>query len=130
MAIRTPTPPDVLLSWHRAALRDPITPRNEEEPQIGWYRLRMTKGGPWVPVRIWLSQVTDEFGELMEPETLHADVGGEAKNPLNVWTYCQPISRDTYEALVASCRNIEAMAATNAPIDLTRLALGPTRRSV
>lgn len=126
--MRCPTSPEVLLAWYRAALHDPDHPRQSDEPQCGWYRLRKVKGGPFVAVRIWCRQITNpDTGELLEPESFHASVAGEAAIPADIWTYCSPISREQHESLAAMSAQPE-MAATHAAIDLSLTPVGPSLR--
>ena len=116
--MRRPTPPEILLDWHRRAIAGQNPPRHDGDPQCGWYRTRMVKGGPYVPLRIWIRQVIDpDTGELAEPEVIMADIGGEPGDPVGLWTYAEPIRRDSL------------MAATHAPINLARHPVGPSRRA-
>lgn len=112
-------------AWWRRALRDPSTPRHEEEPQAGFYRRRAVRGGPWLPVEIWLRQVTDEFGALTEPEVFEAEELGQRRNPERLWLSCRPVSEDEYHALIARHRTVAQMAATHAPIDLALVPILP-----
>lgn len=128
--MRTPTSPDRLLAWHRAAVAGENPPRHEGVPQCGWYRIRMVKGGPYVPLRIWIRQIIDpDTGELAEPERIMADVGGEPGDPVNLWTFAEPIRREAYEALLSAIQRTPLMAATHAAVDLSRTPLGPSRRA-
>jgi hypothetical protein len=128
--VRQPTPPETLLAFHAAAIAGENPERNDGNPQCGYYRMKMVKGGPWVPVRIWCRQTIDlETMELAEPETFQADVGGEVGDPVGVWSYCQPISRETYEALLAACAADQVMAAIKVPVNLAAQPVGPSRRN-
>lgn len=49
-----------------------------DHPIDGYYRVRNGKNGPWLPVAIW----TKADG------TQVCRVGGEMKDPLDVWVYC------------------------------------------
>lgn len=125
--IRQPTPILETLRWHSAALRGPVD-RHDGEPQAGWYKRRAVKDGPWIPVRIWLHQETDpETGELTADEKLRASELGRAVDPVPIWTYLRPIPREEYDALVRLHVNLDAMAATHAPIDLTTTPIKPQR---
>ena len=85
----------------------------------------MVKNGPWVPVRIFLTQDVDpDTGKLQSDEVLAAETNGAPSNPIWIWTYCQPISQEDYDALVDLHRTDAEMAATHASIDLS---LKPTR---
>lgn len=77
-----------------------------------------------------MRQIIDpDTGELTEPETLHADIGGEPGDPVRFWTYAEAITREAYEALVSATRADPIMAATHAAVDLSRNPIGPNRRA-
>lgn len=124
--MRRPTPLAEQLAWHEATISGQRAPRIEDEPEVGWYRARMVKGGPFVPVRIWLAQVTDpDTGDLVEPEEIRAEWLGNPVDPVWVWPWCRAISRDAYVALVDLHRTSDAMAATHVPLDLTETIVQP-----
>ncbi len=97
--MRTPTTDADLYAFHAACLRGEHPPVFEDEPQCGFYRMRMIKGGPWVPVKIWcLANVED--GELTEDEIMLAVVGRD-QDTLHwrrAWPRCanKPITEDAY----------------------------------
>lgn len=124
--MRRPTPSFELMAWHMSAMRGENPSRIEDEPQCGWYRRRMVKGGPFVPVKIWLEQDIDaDTGELLNPEIMRATVNGQPASAVSIWTYCQPISRDQFEALEDAHASTPLMAATLAVIDLSKTPIGP-----
>lgn len=134
--MRSPTPIESALAWHSAALANPDLPRTESDPQPGWYKAQLVKGGPWLAVRIWIEAKTcPGTGELTEPEVLRATRAGEPVRPETVWLSCRPITAADYGALL---RNIDAlrcaerdaplMAATRVAVDLARTPIGPRRR--
>lgn len=126
--MRRPSTRDEQLAWHRATLAGERPPRIEDVPECGWYKRRYVKGGPFVPVLIYLEQEVDpETGELVDDETFRANCNGEAVDPAKVWNYCKPISEEEYEALVALHERDAMMAATHAPVDLARSPARPTR---
>ena len=128
--MRRPTLSKVLLDWHRRAIAGENPPRHDGHPQCDWYRVRMVKGGPFVPLRIWCRQIIDpDTGELAEPEVIMADIGGEPGDPVGLWTYAEPIRREAYEALVSAIERDRLMQATHAPINLARHPVGPSRRA-
>lgn len=127
--MRQPTTTAVAYAWWRAALRDPSTPRHDGEPQAGFYQTRMVRGGPFVAVRIWLEQETDENGELVADEKLRAELNGERRDPAAIWTFCRPISRAAYDALAGLKSTVPFMAATRAAIDITETAIGPRKNT-
>lgn len=98
----------------------------EDDPCCGFYRTRFVKNGPWVPVRIECIQITDEFGELTEPEELVAVVacGGQQKIG-NLWGRLRPIPEEAYWSLMHSFQTDEAFAATHAPVSDDQLLQRP-----
>ena len=101
-----PTPHAVLYAWHSNALRGalaedlPIT----EEPQCGWFKRRLIRGGLFVPARIWMYQPTDpETGDLVADEALQCEVGGRFADPEIQWPWLngRPISEQEFNYLTA-----------------------------
>lgn len=64
---------------------------SESDPQPGFYRKRISKGGPFVTVAIWSTE-----GGIV------ALVNGEPADPFAVWTFAcrNPIGEATYRAVV------------------------------
>lgn len=123
MPIRQPsTQEQVYDFWSRSVAGERV-PRNEEDPQCGFYRMRKVRGGPWVAVEIWLEQqIDDETGELVADEKLRAIQNGEPVNPAFIWTYCRPIRAEEYDALTGARSDMEAtMKATMVAVDLGAL---------
>lgn len=124
--IRQPTRPRDAFAWWNAALRDPRLARHEGEPQAGYYKRRMVKNGPWVPLRIRLVQVIDKTtGELSEPERFEADQDGGTFDPTSIWTHCRPISSTEFHDLTARQIDLPLMAATHAAVDLSSTPIRP-----
>tara|TARA_B100002003_G_C14135917_1_gene546325 strand:+ start:1417 stop:1731 length:315 start_codon:yes stop_codon:yes gene_type:complete len=95
----------------------------EDDPQCGWFRLRLVPGGPFVPAVIWCVQETDEeTGELAADEVLRARIGRE--NPTDarrVWLRLagKPITEDDYHAMMHRLTHgAPHQRATHAPVDL------------
>lgn len=87
-------------AWWRAAVagdRPPIT----EDPEEGFYKRRLVKGGPWVPVQIWIEAERDEAGDLMSDEVVRCTVDGRLADVESHWTYCagSPISEAEFDYL-------------------------------
>lgn len=61
--------------------------RQIDQPQPGYFRMRLVRKGPWVPARIRMSAFTGLVAEIMGAP---ADVD-------DVWTSGQFISQDDYE---------------------------------
>lgn len=117
--MRTPSERAKLYDFWRAALKALGTKDNlkdaaaagvdippiTEEPQCGFYKRRLVKGGPWVPVRYFLEQrVSRTTGELVDDERLRCQVGATFYDPTDVaiWFACceRPIFEADYRALV------------------------------
>jgi len=119
--IRRPSTLAQLYGWHKAALAGDAPPIHDGLPEAGWYKRRLVKGGPWVPVRIFVEREIDPAtGELLGPEVLAADVDGKRDDPCRHWTYLQPISRSEYETLLYRQAITPGMADTTKPLDLTK----------
>ena len=124
--MRRPSSISQLYAWHRAALAGDAPPQHDGIPEAGWYRTRLVRGGPWVPVEIRVEREIDiTTGELAAPERLVCEVDGMRRNPASIWTNLQPISRADFDALSARREAIPAMAATMARLDLTEKAIRP-----
>ncbi len=117
-------------AWWRAALagdRPPIT----EDPEEGFYKRRLVKGGPWVPVQIWIEAERDESGDLLSDEVVRCTVDGQLVDVHSHWTYCagSPISESEFDYLArvsahAKARNPrEPLANPRRRIDLLKFPL-------
>lgn len=88
-----------LLAWHRNAmlgvLGDDVP--QVDEPQVGWFKRKMVRHGPWVPVRIWLYQPIED-GCLVGDAKLQAEVNGKMASAEQEWTHVMshPISEAIY----------------------------------
>jgi len=67
-----------------------------DRPVAGLYRMRLAKGGPWVPVSI------EPYGR--EFSALVAIVGDDRADLFTTWNWCcgQPIDKQTYEFMIAA----------------------------
>lgn len=84
--MREPTPLYEAYAWHHATLTaefpEDRPPVHEGEPQCGWFKVRLVKGGPWVPARIWIEQEIDpETDELLTDEVICCEVAGKSVDP-------------------------------------------------
>lgn len=121
--IRQPTDLDDAYSWWRRSVSGERVPRIEDEPHPGYFKRRMVRRGPFVPVAIWLDQEIDpETGELTAPEELRAIANGRPADPLHVWLYARPISLAEYDAMTELRDEIPEMAATHVAVDLGEIA--------
>lgn len=85
------TKPDY--TYWQSALAGKFLPVHDGDPQLGFYRKRTKKAGPFVPVAIW-----DEGGKVV------ALVDCQQADPAEIWTYvCQhPITEEQYRERVAT----------------------------
>ncbi|MCB5411815.1 hypothetical protein [Pseudogemmobacter faecipullorum] len=124
--IRRPSTSAQLYAWHRSALINPDLPRQDGLPECGWYKTRLIRGGPWVPVEISIQREIDpETGELTGPERMACEVDGVRREPASIWSHLTPITRAEFLALTERREAIPAMAATMARLDLTERAIRP-----
>lgn len=74
-------------AYWRAALAGVTMAVQDGSPQPGYYRMRKVRGGPWLPVAIWL-----------EDGVAIGVVGDEEVAPRNVWLSCArfPVTEDDY----------------------------------
>lgn len=75
-----------------------------DDPQVGFYQIKLVKKGPFIPVRIWDHIAErDEAGDLMEDEGLRCQIDGEEANPYEQWVYFgnNPITEAEYNFMVA-----------------------------
>jgi hypothetical protein len=108
-------------AWWRQAVQDqakygdalPKSKRDAAplEPQCGWYKRRLVRGGPFVPGRIWIETPVDDQGDACGDEVMRCVVAGEVKNAETEWTYLcgNPIKENEYKHLV----NLSRYAQTN-----------------
>ena len=121
--MRQPTSQEAQYDFWRRSLSGERVARFEDDPQPGFYKRRMVRGGPFVPVEIWLEQEIDpETGELAADERLVAICNGILRDPLSIWTYCRPISASEYNGLTGAHASMPDMAATHVAINLGQMA--------
>jgi hypothetical protein len=125
--MRMPSSYRDLFGWWEDAVAGKNPERHEGEPQCGFYRMRMVRGGPWVPVRIYVDRTIDpETGELTSREIMRMEVAGEpGGDPARRWSYLTPISRPEYARLIEARKTDPTMRATHAPVDLTSSPVRP-----
>lgn len=124
--IRQPSTAAQLYAWHRAAVSGDAPPIHDGIPECGWFKTRLVKGGPWVPVEIRVEREIDmETGELTAPERLVAICEGRRRPADRMWGSMTPISRAEFATINSLSAQIPAMAATMAAIDLTTNPMTP-----
>lgn len=133
--IRRPTPMLVLHAFWMRQIGKPVThpaalahlaQRHDEDPECGFYRLRLVKGGPFVPARIWMDQPVDEHGALWADETLRAEIDGRPASAATLerrWLWMRACTADDYATLMQRRARPDAvgaaMRATSAPFSTT-----------
>ena len=126
--MRTPTPDSIAYRWHRDMLAGDRPATHDGDPQCGWFKTRLIKGGPWVPARIWIEREIDhETGELCGPEEYRCEINGESKDPMIAWSYLahSPISEADHAELVYRRSFAAGMSDATKKIDLTEKAMRP-----
>lgn len=105
--MRTPTPREVAFAWHTNALKgvygDDIH-THPDDPQCGFFKRRLRRGGVLVPARIWLySPIDIGTGELVDDEVLQCEVDGQYADPFEQWSYLcgDPITEQEFQYLTA-----------------------------
>lgn len=93
----------VPLAWWEKACRIPPGMKYQDEPQSGFYKTKLVKGGHWVPARIW--RETEKDFETDKPtgfDVVHCEVDGKRRNPLQQWDGLAryPIPQKEYDYLV------------------------------
>ena len=104
--MRQPTSRAEVYRWYDAVMRGEFV-QITGEPQAGWFRRKLVKGGPFVGARIWMHQVLDHDGLLADDERLRCEVNGrEVFNVVDQWTYLagNPISEDEFSHLLRLSR--------------------------
>lgn len=113
--IRRPTPREIAYDWHTRTLAGEEITAITDQPEPGWYKRKLVKGGPFVPARIWLRQEVDEAGELLDDEILLCEVNGTPRDPYDEWNWlcANPISEEDYDHM----RDLKQWAAYHSPND-------------
>ena len=107
--MREPTTISGALAWHIQAVKDKSlhlrpTVEDFELPQCGWFKTRVARGGPYVPVRIWIEQeACPETGELLSDEIVKCEVNGRETDPIAAWPWVcgEPITESEFNYMVA-----------------------------
>lgn len=105
--MRKPTEEAVVYAWWRNAIKGNLAEEPSsfsEEPEAGFFKRRLVKGGPFVPARIWLYSPTDpETGDLCGDEVLQCEVDGQYRDPEQEWSWLcgNPITEAEFNHLTA-----------------------------
>lgn len=126
--MRQPSPISKLLAWHTDAMAGKRPPIHDNDPHMGWFKVRMVSRGPFVPARIWIDRdICLATGELTCDERFCCEIDGERRDAYLEWVWLSknPISKAEYDELGALRQSIEAMAATHVPFDLQDHVIRP-----
>jgi hypothetical protein len=101
--LRQPTSDADAYAWWSNALKGDVG-QITTEPRCGYFKTKLVRGGPWVPVRIFLVQVLDQDGLLIEDERYEARVNGKRRDAEDAWIRCadHPIDRDEFRFMCAT----------------------------
>ena len=112
-------------SWWLDALAGKESPRHDGLPECGYYRMKLVKGGPWVPVQVKLSQdIEFDTGELAAPERYIAVYEDRNVDAALIWDRLDPISHIEFIRLKTRIGRDERLQARMVKLDLTQ---APTR---
>lgn len=120
--MREPTPDAAAFRWWRDALAGRNPPIHDSDPQPGFYKRKLIKGGPFVPARIWIERHVDADGLLTRQEVIRCEIGDRAADAADQWSYLadNPITEADYRYM----RDAAAWAASYAP---DRIIANPTQ---
>jgi hypothetical protein len=106
-----PKPPDDRRAWWRSALAGE-KPAITENPEPGFFKRRLVKGGPEVPVQIWIEEERDEAGDLMADQVVKCTVDGVLADVDSHWSYCcaRPITEAEFDYLSRVSAHAKARA--------------------
>lgn len=93
--------------------------RRIDRPEVGFWVVRLVRGGPAIPARIFWAQTTHEPGNpenvMDRPRFLAAEIGGEVAEVDDVWLRRgTPITEAEYRFRVADMRWAREHAPTEA----------------
>lgn len=95
-------PSDLWLAYApwRDKLEGKSVPLHADKAEPGFYCRRFVKGGPLVPVAIWIEQNIDANGLLTSPERIVALVNGKLTRADVHWNHCcdKAITHAAYDA--------------------------------
>lgn len=105
LTIRLPHVPAPLVWWHGIP-KDGVTALGEipRDPQDGYFKTRLVRGGPCVPARIFRDEEKDFVtGKLTGFDIVKCEINGKAKNPLREWLQLarMPITKADFDHRVA-----------------------------
>lgn len=93
------------MSNHGLSARPTDAPLRPDVPVAGFYKGRMVRNGPWVPIRIWHGPTRDPETKEELDRSWHwqAERLGREVDVFWVWPYCakNPIDKAEYDYLLA-----------------------------
>lgn len=119
--MRQPTPDEVSYRWYRAALSGQKPPVHDGEPQCGFYRRKLVKGGPWVPAMIYLvADIDPDTGDLMGDEDFACLIDGRQADARDQWSWLcsNPIPYPEYRDLERQANVIRRTRHSDPAFDL------------
>lgn len=123
------------LSWHWRAVRLAGRPTGYHDftppdPQCGWFKRRLVRGGPWAPAKIWREAERREL-QPTGRDILRCEVAGKLRDPQAEWPRLSinPITEEEYRFMTASAEWARAYsphdpaANPEKPIDWNRVPI-------
>lgn len=108
--MREPTSLSERWRWWELAVQGKAPPPSEDEPQVGFYKVRKFRygewpRGPWLPASVWMEpqDIDPATGELLSDEIIRMEIDGKEVNPWKTWTWLasHPITESEWEWLRA-----------------------------
>jgi 5'-3' exonuclease len=87
------------------------------DPQDGFFKTKVVRGGPWVPARVWRDEEVDFVtGAKTGFDIVKCEVDGKPRNPLSAWIAIakMPISATDFDHMVALASWSKKYAPTSA----------------
>ncbi len=103
LTLKLPHVPAPLLWWTRQAKGKEPLDKWPEEPQDGYFKRRLVRGGPWVAARIWREREKDFLtNKHTDFDILHCEVAGKRRNAAQQWEALGrwPITKADFDYLV------------------------------
>lgn len=81
-----------------------------DRPAPGYFRMRLGRGGPWVPVLVYLSPARDPVtGQSMDrAPALLAVADGQEADPYSIWNRLHPLDETAYRRLCREREGVES----------------------
>lgn len=126
--MRQPSTFAQLYQWWKLAIAGRDVDRHDGLPECGFYRMKLIRGGPWVPVEVKVVRAIDiDTGDLTEPEKYVAVCEGRTRDAALIWDRLEPISRKDFDNLVARIAGDERLQANMVRLDLSETPTRPPK---